>query len=185
MQDEEVRTGEETAADAAPDGAAGVDELAAAQQARAELEDKNLRLMAELRNTVQRAAREREESLRYAEADFARELLIVLDDLERTLAAAGDARSDDPLLSGVRLVYEQFLKVLRARHIEPIVAVGEPFDPALHEAMLQQPSTEHPAGTVMQELARGYTMHSRVIRPTRVIVSSGPPAPAEPGSVKG
>lgn len=156
---------------AAPSGAE--EELAA-------LRDENLRLVAELRNLRQRAQREKEEALKYAEADFARDLLVVLDDLERTLESARAAGNAQALAEGVRIVYEHFLKVFRSRQIEPIAAVGCKFDPDLHEAVMQQPSTEHPAGVVVQELARGYRMRGRVIRPAKVIVSSGPTAEPEP-----
>jgi len=143
------------------------------------LHEENLRLMAELRNVRQRAQREKEEALKYAEADFARELLVVLDDLERTLASIQSAGNVQAVAEGVRIVYEHFLKVLRAHQIEPIEALGKAFDPDCHAAMMQQPSEEHPPGTVMQELARGYRMHGRVIRPSNVVVSSGPPAPPQ------
>jgi len=145
----------------------------------AELEDKNLRLMAELRNVNQRAQRERQEALRYAEADFARDLLVILDDLERTTESAQAAKDVAAVAEGVRIVHEHFLKVLGDHGITPIEATDQPFDPHLHEALMQQPSEDHPSGTVMQELARGYKMHDRVIRSTKVIVSSG--APNKPG----
>lgn len=138
-----------------------------------ELRDRNLRLLAEVQNAAKRAEREKQEALRYAEADFARDLLIVLDDLERTLEAARTAVDPQKLAEGVRIVYEHFLKVLRSRGIEPVEATGRPFDPAQHEALLQQPSDEHPPGTVVQEVARGYKMRERVLRPARVIVSTG------------
>ena len=143
------------------------------------LRDENLRLTAELRNVAQRAQREKEEALRYAEADFAKELLIVLDDLERTLESVKTAEGGQSVVEGVRIVYDHFLKVLRGRDIEAIEARGEAFDPLLHEAMMQQPSEDHPVGVVLEEILRGYKMHGRVIRPTRVVVSSGPPAAPE------
>ena len=157
-------------------------ELAAAEQEIERLRDENLRLVAELRNLRQRTQREKAEALKYAEADFARELLVLLDDLERAQAAAPAAENVQALAEGVRIVHEHFLKVLRDRGIQPIEALGRPFDPELHQALSQQPSAECPAGTVMQELARGYRMHGRVIRPAKVVVSSGPPAtaPQEP-----
>lgn len=142
--------------------------------------DKNLRLQAELRNVRARAQREQREALQYAEAGFAKELLVVLDDLERAReAAAGETADLASAREGFRLVYEQFLKVLRDHKIEQIAAVGEPFDPDLHEALLQQPSDEYEPGVVLQEIARGYRMHGRVIRPARVVVSSGAPEGAE------
>jgi molecular chaperone GrpE len=117
--------------------------------------------------------------LKYAESDLAKDLLVVLDDLERTLESVKSAEDVQPVAEGVRIVYEHFLKVLRGRQIEPIEALGQPFDPQWHEAMMQQSSDEHPAGTVIQEVARGYKMHGRAIRPAKVVVSSGPAAPPE------
>jgi molecular chaperone GrpE len=140
----------------------------------ARLQDEKLRLQAEMQNVVKRAQREKQEALKYAEADFAKELLLILDDLERTRESAKTAENIQAVADGVRIVYEHFLKVLRARGVEPLEAAGKPFNPDRHEALLQQPSAEHPAGTVMQELQRGYVMHERVLRPARVIVSSGP-----------
>jgi molecular chaperone GrpE len=170
----------ETAAEA-PEAAQAerVEEKLTPEQEIEKLRDENLRLVAELRNVTQRAQREKQEALRYAEADFAKELLIVLDDLERTQESARTASRVQAVADGVRIVYEHFLKVLRGKEIEPIEALGKPFDPHWHEAMMQQPSEEHPAGTVMQELARGYQMRDRVIRPAKVVVSSGPPTPAD------
>lgn len=146
----------------------------------AELRDKNLRLMAELQNQQKRIDRERQELRRYAEADLARELLAVLDDLQRAYQAADANEHTQAMAEGVRLVGERFSKVLRDHNIVPIEAVGHPFDPTFHEAVLQQPSHELPAGTVLEEVAQGYLMHDRVLRPSRVIISSGPPAAAEP-----
>jgi len=138
-----------------------------------ELRERNLRLLAESRNLQQRAQRDKAQALKYAEADFARSLLLVLDDLERTLESI-QAGADVPAISeGVRIVYEHFLKILKDRHIEPIEAAGRVFDPELHEALYQQPSEEHAAGIVLREAARGYKMHDRVIRTAKVVVSSG------------
>lgn len=155
------------------------DELAALRREVDELRDRNLRLMAELQNLHKRAQREKHEALRFAEAELARELLVVVDDLERTMESARTATDAATVAEGVRIIYEHFLKVLKSCNIEPIQAVGRPFDPTFHEALLQQPSDEHPAGTVIQELARGYRMHERVLRPSRVVVSSGPPTSAQ------
>jgi molecular chaperone GrpE len=149
------------------------DELTTLRREVAELRDKNLRLLAETQNQQKRAQRDRQDVLRYAEAEFARELLVILDDFERTQEAAKAATDAKTVADGVRIVYDHFLKVLCAHAIAPIEAIGRPFDPAVHEALLQQPSDEYPAGTVMQELARGFTMHERVLRPSRVIVSGG------------
>lgn len=143
------------------------------------LRNENLRLMAELRNVRQRAQREKQEALKYAEADFARDLLVILDDLERTQESAKTAADVQAVGEGVRIVYEHFLKVLRGRQIEPLEALGQPFDPDLHEALMQRPHDDHPVGKVIQEVACGYKMRGRVIRPSKVIVSSGPPTGPE------
>jgi len=157
------------------------DELQALRNEVEELREKNLRILADSRNFQQRAQRDKTEALKYAEAEFARELLVVIDDLERTLDSAKTAENVEPVADGVRIIYEHFLKVLRSRGIEPLEAEGRPFDPSFHEALMQQPSDEYPAGTVMQELARGYKMHDRVIRASRVVVSGGPAQAAQTG----
>ena len=84
---------------------------------------------------------------------------------------AATATDIAPVAEGVKIVYDQFLKILGDHHIEPIDAVGQPFDPTFHEAVMQQPSREHPPGSVHQQLARGYMMHGRVIRPAKGIVA--------------
>ncbi|MCK4340897.1 MAG: nucleotide exchange factor GrpE [Phycisphaerae bacterium] len=150
------------------------DELTKLRREVEELREKNLRIIAESQNLQKRAQREQQEAVRFAEAEFVRELLVVLDDFERTQESAKSAADVQSVADGVRIVYEHFLKVLNQHGIKPIEAVGRPFDPTYHAAMMQQPSDEHPAGTVMQEMARGYTMHERVLRPSRVIVSGDP-----------
>ena len=154
---------------------AGRPDSAAELQVRIdELEKKNLRLLADMRNMQQRAMREKEEALKFAESEFARELLVVIDDLERTLDSARSGADAKTLADGVRITSENFVKVLKAHSIEQIDAVGKPFDPGVHEALMQQPSPTVPTGVVMQEVTRGYQMHGRTVRPSRVIVSSGP-----------
>lgn len=157
-----------------PPGGEADDLLTPLKQEIQDLRDKNLRLLADVRNTQQRLSREKEESLRYAEADFARELLNVVDDLERAQEAERGGADARALAEGVRIATEHLMKVFRSRRIEPIEAAGKPFDPNLHEALMQEPSDDTPAGAVIREVARGYRMHERVLRPSRVVVSSGP-----------
>lgn len=153
-------------------------ELDKALRERDEFREKWLRAQAEAQNQAKRLRADREEAVRYAITGFARTLLNVVDDLERSLQAAEQGADAESLKSGVRIVFDHLLKVLADHHVEPIAAVGEPFDPTCHEAMTQQPSTEHPPGTVLQEVQKGYRLHDRVLRPSRVIVSS---VPAEQG----
>ena len=154
-----------------------VDPTAELDQLKAKLEDleqKNLRLIADGRNIAQRSTREKQEAIKYAEFDFAKELLTIIDDLDRTTETGRTATDPAPILDGVRITHEHFLKLLKSRGILPIEAAGRPFDPQFHEAILQQPSENVAPGAVMQDVQRGYTMHDRVLRPARVIVSSGP-----------
>lgn len=151
-----------------------VDELAAARREAQEWRDKHLRALADQRNMQARQQREREESLRFAEAALIRELLIVLDDLDRTLRETKPTAQTQPVLDGVSMVREKFVKVLRSHGVERIAALHQPFDPELHEAILQQPTADHAPGTVVMELESGYRMHERVLRPARVAVAAKP-----------
>lgn len=184
----DTKTNDAPASDAAePTQASGeAQRIAELEQQVAELRDRNLRLMADLRNLQQRFEREQAEHRKYANERFARDLLVILDDLERTMQSAQSAESVEAVAEGVRIVYEHFLELLRKHGVRPIESPDrQPFDPDLHEAVMQQPSDEHPAGTVIQQVARGYQMHDRVIRPSKVIVSSGsrggPEADAQEG----
>jgi molecular chaperone GrpE len=138
------------------------------------LKDSLLRAKADFQNLQRRSGIERAEAVRYANVELMRSLLGVLDDFERSLAAAGSSDEAKPVVDGVRLVYENLLKALRQHGLEPIEALHRPFDPHFHEAIMQQPSSEHPEGTVLEEAARGYKLRDRVIRPTKVIVSKSP-----------
>ncbi len=174
------------AAGAAAQPGGEAERIAELQRQVAELRDRNLRLMADLRNLQQRFEREQAEHRRYANETFAKDLLVILDDLERTMQSAREATSVEAVAEGVRIVYEHFLELLRKHGVRPIeTPEAQAFDPELHEAVMQQPSDEHPAGTVIQQVARGYQMHDRVIRPSKVIVSSGSAGESEPAGGQG
>lgn len=138
----------------------------------AELQDKLLRAHAEFDNYRKRTQRERDEERRYAALPVARELLPVLDNLQRAIDAASQGGSIDDLRQGVEMVLGQARDVLARFQIRPIEAVGKAFDPHLHDALTQMPSEEHPPMTVLQEVERGYMLHDRVLRPTKVIVAA-------------
>lgn len=130
-----------------------------------------LRARAELSNYQKRAEKDRSEALRYAHASLVKALLPVLDNLERIVQTGSEsAGSAQAVVDGAKLTLEAFLKVLRDFHVEPIVSEGQPFDPRIHEAMMERPS-DHAERTVLQEVARGYRLHERVLRPAKVIVS--------------
>jgi len=132
-----------------------------------EWKDKFLRAKADLSNYQKRAEKDRLESLKYAIADLARALLPAIDDLDRVIANAPEG---DALLAGVKLTRDHFLKILEEFQIVSIPAEGQPFDPRLHEAVLEEPS-EHTERTVLKEVGRGYRLNDRVLRPARVVVS--------------
>jgi len=136
--------------------------------------DNVLRLRAEMENLRSRTAREINEARRYAALPFARDLLPALDNIGRAIESADPNQQDQGLLEGFQLVQQQLLSLLQQHHCLPLEALGEPFDPNFHEAILQQPSDEYPANTVLMVAENGYQMHDRVVRPAKVIVSSGP-----------
>lgn len=137
-----------------------------------------LRAEADLDNYRKRAQKEAEESRMYRALPLLRDLLPGLDNLQRAVSAAANGGDSRDLVEGVKLVLKQFEGVLASHSIQAIDAVGQPFDPNLHAAVQQVPSPDHPPMTVVQELEKGYRLHDRVVRPSQVIVSSGPPAPA-------
>lgn len=159
------------------------DQLAAAQTEREELHGQLLRTLAELDNFRKRTNRERDEERRYASLPLIRDLLPAMDNLKRAVDAGGEGDSPgDALLQGVRMVLKQFEEILARHGAQPIAALGEPFDPNIHEALQQIPSAEHPPLTIVRELEQGFKLHERVIRPSKVIVSSAPSSPAEKSS---
>jgi molecular chaperone GrpE len=143
-------------------------------QLQAELQaakDRELRSHAELDNYRKRAARELEDRTRYADMSLLRDLLPVLDDVERAIQAAGQSDDAAALLDGFKMVQQHLQDVLKRHHCIEIEALGAPFDPHLHHAVMQQPSEEHPANTVLMVTQNGYQLHDRVVRPSQVIVS--------------
>jgi molecular chaperone GrpE len=136
--------------------------------------ERNLRLRAELENVRGRAARELADQVRFAALPLVRDLLPVLDNIDRALEAAEKSGEKAALVEGVTLVRQQLASVLQQHNAREIPALGEPFDPQYHAAILQQPSEDVPASHVMMVTQPGYQMHDRVVRPSQVIVSSGP-----------
>ncbi len=161
-------------ADAPSEESSVSSESGGAEQENIDWQDKFLRAKADYQNLQKRAADEQRNAIRYANADFARSLLQVLDDFERTLEAAEEAAEAGSIMSGVKLVYEKLLKLLGDYHIEPIEALGQPFDPHLHEALMQESCETLPPDSVLREIQRGYKLHDRVLRPARVVVSKAP-----------
>ena len=143
------------------------------------LRDRLLRALAEAENTRRRAERTAEEARQYAISDFARELLVVADNLQRTIDAverrAPETVEDAALIEGVRATERLLMRTLERFGVQKIEAVGQPFDPNLHEAVMEADDPEHPPGTVVRVVEDGYTIHDRLLRPARVAVAKRPP----------
>ena len=131
-----------------------------------------MRVHAELDNYRKRAARELDEHRRYANLSLLRDLLPVLDNVDRAIEAADKNADAAALLEGVKMVSQQLGDVLKRHHCTPIEALHAPFDPNVHHAVMQQPSEEYPANTVLMVTQNGYQLHDRVVRPSQVIVST-------------
>ena len=138
--------------------------------------DRLLRTTADFENFKKRAARERIETAQSAAAALVEKLLPVLDHFEMAQAAAQNAGDDKltPLQSGVAMIQQQLKTVLAETGLEEIDAAGKPFDPALHEAVSQQESSEIPEGHVLQQLRKGYKFRERLLRPATVVVAKKP-----------
>lgn len=139
------------------------------------LRDRLLRALADAENTRRRAERTAEEARQYAIADFARELLVVADNLQRTIDAAErrapETVEDAALIEGVRATERLLMHTLERFGVRKIEAAGQPFDPNLHEAVMEADDPEHPPGTVVRVVEDGYTIHDRLLRPARVFVA--------------
>ncbi len=133
--------------------------------------DRELRCRAELDNYRKRVARDFDEQNRYANMSLLRDLLPVLDNIERAIEAAEKNTDAGSLLEGFKMVQQQLEDVLKAHACLRIEALHAPFDPNFHHAVLQQPSEEFPANTVLMVTQNGYQLHDRVVRPSQVIVS--------------
>ena len=160
-------------------GVEGQEELALLKQAleeeRAEKEE-YLRLLqrtrADFENYRRRIDRERRDFINRANERLFLELLPVLDNMERALQVEGEP-SAAAIIEGVELIYRQFLEILKREGVTPIEAQGKPFNPEVHEAVLQVEDAAAEAGTVVEEVQRGYMLHDRVLRPSMVKVAKG------------
>ncbi len=139
----------------------------------AEAEKKALLHQADMENFRRRKSRETEDLVRYATMPLITSLLDVVDNLDRAIEAAGSNQGNSGLHEGVDLVATQLNTVLQNAGCKKIEALGQPFDPNLHEAIQMQPS-DQPVNIVINEVQTGYQLHDRVVRPAKVIISTGP-----------
>lgn len=167
--EEKLPAAEESAEDV---GQATADDLAHLREELAAANDRALRTLAELENYRKRVRRDQEEERRYANAGLLRDLLPVLDNIQRTVDAAEKANADPGIVEGFRMVLQQLEGVLARNQAVKIAALGEPFDPHVHEAISQLPAPGgEPSGTVINVTSEGYKLHDRVLRPAQVVVA--------------
>src|SRR5919106_4399889 len=153
------------------------EELAARAREAEASQDRYLRAMAEFDNARKRAVREREELIKGANENLIRELLPVLDNLDRALAAAKGDPAAAAVSAGVELIQRELLRTLEKFGVTTFSSVGAPFDPERHEAIARVPASGRPDMTVVDEIARGYLLGGRVLRPAMVTVAMAAEAP--------
>ncbi len=173
--DEEVIVPEESAADT---------ELSEVERARAErdrMREQLLRIAADFDNFRKRSRKEIEEVRRRAIEDTLREILPVIDDLERASGAISEASEVSAVSQGVQMVLRSFADVASRLGLQRIPTVGEQFDPTRHDAMQQQETTEHAPGTIVAEVVPGYYLGERLLRPAMVVVAKPPARTGDQG----
>jgi len=137
-------------------------------------QEQYLRTLAEMENLRKRTQRDKEDLAKFANENILREILPVIDNLERAVDHAEQAETNDGLFEGVQMTLTQFSQLLTKFGVEPVDAIGQPFDPAYHQAMGQLESDEHPVNTVVQQMQKGYQLNSRLLRPAFVMLAKAP-----------
>ena len=156
-------------------GKGGIAELEAAlQKAQEEAQehyDRFLRVSADLENYKKRVSKEKADLIKYGNEELIKELLPVIDNLERALEHTSSEGAQEGIADGVAMTLQQFLGILQRFGITPIAAEGEPFDPTKHEAVMEQPTGDYDPGQVVAELQKGYLLNDRLVRPAKVAVA--------------
>jgi molecular chaperone GrpE len=155
----------------------GPSELEQAQQEAKEARDEMLRMRAETDNLRKRLQKEKLDSVQFANERLFKQLIPIFENLDRALKAPDT--NVESLKEGVQLTSDQALALFKKENLEPIKAVGEPFDPSIHEVLSQMESPDHEENTVIEEFSKGYTMNGRVLIPSRVVITKKP-AQTEP-----
>jgi len=174
---EKIKKGSAAAAGPEPEAPPAA-EAPAAAEAQAEKApeaqdyyERLLRCAADLENLKKRQEKEKAELLQFANENLIKELLPVVDNLELALEHGRQLDAPQPMLEGLELVYQGFLKALTRFGVTPIVCVGQPFDPAFHNAVMQEETTDADDCTILKELQKGYLLQSRLLRPAMVVVA--------------
>jgi len=146
--------------------------LESVEQEAKEAHDRFLRVSAEFENYKKRSAREMDEFRKFANESLLREMLTVVDNLERALNSSNnDNQANSHIAEGVDMTLKEILKVFEKFNVKPIEALGKPFDPNFHQAAMREETNERPENTVLNELEKGYMIHDRLLRPAMVVVS--------------
>ncbi len=146
--------------------------LESVEQEAKEAHDRFLRVSAEFENYKKRSAREMDEFRKFANESLIREMLTVVDNLERALNSSNnDNQTNSHIAEGVDMTLKEILKVFEKFNVKPIEALGKPFDPNFHQAAMREETNERPENTVLNELEKGYMIHDRLLRPAMVVVS--------------
>ena len=165
-----------SASDGAPaaDQTDGDDPVAGLQADLDRFRDLAMRSRADFENYKKRSARDKEEAIKYANSSLLEKLVPIVDNFELGLEAARGEGEKSPIYSGMSLVLKQLQDFLAENGLQPIEAVGQKFDPNLHEAIAHEPNDEVREGVVIRQTRRGYRFKDRLLRPSAVVVSSGP-----------
>jgi molecular chaperone GrpE len=139
-----------------------------------------LRLAADFENYKKRAAREKEELVKFSNEDVIKSILPFVDNLERAVDHSEKAKEVESLAEGAKLTIQQLLKELNKFGLSPIESLGKPFDPTFHEAVMVVATGEHQPNHVVEEFRKGYLLHDRLIRPAAVSVSKPLEEEAQP-----
>jgi molecular chaperone GrpE len=170
MEDENDQNARDAASGGAAEATVDADEI---QRQRDEYYDLLLRKTAEFDNYRKRIDRDRQAMSEAVAADLVRDLLPLVDDLERALKADAGSEGAEAYRRGVELIHRQLLEVLRKRGVKPIDALGMDFDPHYHQAVAHVSGEGHRDGEVIEEFARGYMLGDRLLRPAMVKVAKG------------
>jgi molecular chaperone GrpE len=161
------------------------EELAQAQSQAAEYLDGWQRARAEFTNYKRRVEAERDEIRRVGNEALLLKLLPVVDDFERAFRTIPQELANVPWMNGINMIFRKLQAILESENVTPIEAAGQPFNPLLHEAVMQEETVEHPDEHVIEEIQRGYRLGERVLRPAMVKVASNPNHPEQEGEDHG
>ena len=157
-------------------------QLESKEEELSQAHDRLLRVSAEFDNYKKRSARETDEFRKYANQALLKEFLPVVDNLELAISSTDGKREiDKSLVEGLEITRKEILKVLEKFNVKPVEAVGTPFDPEFHEAVMRQESDEYAENTVISEFQKGYLIHDRLLRPAMVVVASPGASATGPG----